>query len=184
MAYSYQSSIGSRGLMGQIYNIFGRHSSSRFDQRWEADKAIDDWRRDLVKQIDDYATEQKRIIEQTFKDQDKYFDDMREDFVATSIISERNEDAIEIDRLLRKCRTLKMELVELSFHSVDKQFIRFTPIKPSERMDQEELNSSKNGDGKVEQRSTQRTTTDSVLDTGLSSNSYSTSASATPTRMK
>jgi hypothetical protein len=170
--------------MSEIYDIFTRHHHSLIDQQWKANHAIDDWSTNLVQEIRDYASAQKRLVDQAYQKQQKHLDDMRDQFVEINNIYEDKKNTEEIKRLLDRCKTLKVELVELNFHPCGKEFIQITPIELSERIDQEELSSSKNGDGKFELKSTQKSTTDSVIDRGLSSNSYSTSTSATPTRMK
>jgi hypothetical protein len=184
MDYISQSSFGYAGSTSEIYSIFRHHQNSLFDQRQKANQAIDEWSSGLAQQIKDHAFEQKRLVDQAYENQRKYLDDMRENFVATKLIYDRNNDNKEIDRLLDKCRSLKGELVELNFDPREKDFIRVTPIELSERMDQQEFSSNKTENDKFEKLSTERAVAASLFDKGSTSSSYSTATSATSDRVK
>jgi hypothetical protein len=159
--------------VSQIYDIFRGHINSLFDRQSTANQAIDEWSIDLINQIRDHTRKQKHLVEEAYKTQRQYFETMRDQFVEINNIYERKNDTEEIKRLLEKCRTLQVELVNIKFASITKEFIEVTPVEPSDQMNQQQLNTGKSGDNKFENRSTGRNEIGSVNDKDLNSGSYS-----------
>jgi hypothetical protein len=184
MAYNYVSSFVYGGSRSEISYTFTKHTTSLYDLQRTANNAIDDWKNGLIKQIEDHAFEQKRLIEQARQKQEECLRDMRQQFVEINNIYEDKRNDEEIKRLLDKCRTLKVELVGLNFDPREKDFIRVTPIELSERMDQQEFSSNKTENDKFEKRSTEGAGAGSFFDKSSTSNSYSTATSATSDRIK
>jgi hypothetical protein len=159
--------------VSQIYDIFRGHINSLFDRQLEVNQAIDEWSTGLISQIREHAIQQKRLVEEAYRIQRKYFETMRDQFVETSRVYERKSDTEEIKRLLEKCRTLQMELVNIKFSSIHKDFIEVIPVEPPDQINQQELNTGKSGDNKFENQSTERNETGFVNDRDINSGSYS-----------
>lgn len=179
---SYLDTSGFKGSMSQIYDIFGGYTNSLFDRQLEVNQVIDKWCTGLISQIREHAIQQKRLVEEAYRIQRKYFETMRDQFVETSRVYERKSDTEEIKRLLEKCRTLQMELVNIKFSSIHKDFIEVIPVEPPDQINQQELNTGKSGDNKFENQSTGRSETGSAYDKDLNSGSYSKPTASTSER--
>jgi hypothetical protein len=155
---------------------------SLIDRQANANQVINNWSSDLMNQIGDHALKQKRLVEEAYKIQQKYLETMREQFLEINSIYQRKNDTEEIKRLLEKSRTLQMELVNIKFSSINKEFIEVTPVEPPDQMNQEELNTGKGGDNKFENQSTGRSETGSAYDKDLNSGSYSKPTASTSER--
>jgi hypothetical protein len=182
---SYLYTSGSRGSTGEIYDAFRRHTNSLYDLQSKANQAIDEWSSGLINEIREHAFKQKLIVQEAHKLHQKHLDDMRDQFLEINSIYEQKRNTEEIERLLEKCKTLEVELVNLTFPSINKEFIEVTVVEPSEQTDQKELNSRKTSDDKFEDRSMGRDDIGSIHDGNLNlSSSYSKSTALASDRIK
>jgi hypothetical protein len=129
--------------MNRIFDIFGTYLSSLSNQEAKARQALDDWSTALYRQIQDHVSQQRQLILKTYQIQREGLENMRQQFVDATIIYERSKKTEEIDRLLEKCKNLKVDLVKFGFYSRSTEFIQVTPVKLPELMDQDDFNSGK-----------------------------------------
>jgi hypothetical protein len=152
---TYRNVSSGAHAMNRIFEIFGSHLSSLANQETKAYQALDDWSSALYSQIRDHVSQQRQLILQTYEIQRNHLENIRKQFVDASIIYEQRKNTEEIDRILAKCKSLKVDLVKFDFYSRSTEFIQVTPVKLPELMDQDDFNS-----GKSEKPSTEREKTE------------------------
>jgi len=143
------------------------------DQQQKANQAIDDWSNGFIKQISDHAFKQRRLVDKAYNIHEEHLKNMRSQFVEINSIYERKNDTEEINRLLERCKNLKVDLVNIMFRSRNNEFIDVTVVEPTERMEPEELNPRKARDDKLVNQWLERDGTGSVYDNDFSSKTYS-----------
>ncbi len=158
--------------IGEIYNIFRRHLDSLFEEQSKANQAINDWSSNLMTQIGDHARKQILLVEEAYKKHEKHFENVRDQCVEIYRICERNNDTEEIKRLLEQCKTLKVNLVDLKFPLINKEFIEVTIIEPPKQMQQEEYHPVTTEDDKLKNRSIGDKGTASSYDSGSNFGSH------------
>jgi len=87
-------------------------------------------------------------------------------------ICEEKNNTEEIKRLLEQCKTLKVNLVDLKFPLINKEFIEVTIIEPPKQMQQEEYHSFTTEDDKLKSRSIEDNETGSAYDRGSNFGSH------------
>jgi hypothetical protein len=123
-------------------------------------------------QIGDHARKQILLVEEAYKKHEKHFENVRDQCVEIYRICERNNDTEEIKRLLEQCKTLKVNLVDLKFPLINKEFIEVTIIEPPKQMQQEEYHPVTTEDDKLKNRSIGDKGTASSYDSGSNFGSH------------
>lgn len=184
---SYQplSSFGSRGTISELYDTFRSHTDLLFEQKYKATQAVEDWANSLITQIRDHAKHQKNLIDEAYQNYRKHIEDMRGQYIEANSIYTRNGDTEEINRLLEKCKRFEITLVELNFQSKHTKFIEVTAIEPNKLTDNQDHNSLRTVNERLENPPIYSTDTrDSTnRDFGLNS-AYSNSHYTNPSRIK
>jgi hypothetical protein len=132
-----------------------------------------------MNQIRDYAREQRGLVEEAYKIHRKHLGDIRDQCIEINNICARKNDTEEIKRLLERCKTLKVNLVDLKFPSINKEFIEVTIIEPPKRLEQVESHPVTTEYDKLKNRSMGNNRTGSAYDPDLNFSSPSKSTATT-----
>jgi hypothetical protein len=163
----------------EIYDIFRRHLNSLLDEQSKANQAINDWCSTLMNQIGDHTRKQRSLVEEAYKIHEKHFEDIRDQSMEIYRLCERTNDTEEIKRLLERCKTLKVNLVDLKFPLINKEFIEVTIIEPPKRLEQVESHPVTTEYDKLKNRSMGNNGTGSAYDQDLNFSSPSKSTATT-----
>lgn len=172
------STSGYRSSIREIFDSFGRHRSSLENRKWEANRKIDNWSRELKAEIENHALEQKLLVEQAYKVHNEHLGKMREQFLELSSVYERTNNTEELNRLLDRLKTIKVALLDFKLSMISKEFIEVTTVEPTEQIDKEEYNSDETAVRRFEKLST-KGQTGSVHGTSFDSSTLSTSTAST-----
>jgi len=152
------------------------------DLQAKAYQEINEWSISLINQIKDHALKQRSLVLEAYNIHRKHLENMREQFVETNSIYERKNDTEEVNRLLERCKNLKVNIVNITYRSSDNEFMEVTIVEPSDGMEPEDPNPKKARDDKFENARPERDETGSAYDKDFKSSLYSYSTASASNR--
>lgn len=126
-------------LSYEISTIFNDHEKALKKLRNDTYQQVDDWNDELIQRIRNHTSKQKQCVNDFCDKWQKYFRDLREQYLANSQYV-RKDDKEDINRLLENCRKLNVKFVEFTFSSRDTAFIEVKPTEVPEQTAQEKHN--------------------------------------------
>lgn len=128
-----------------IHNVFNLFAKELSDKGQSLFKEIETWRNDLVRQIDDHAAKQKRLLEQEYRRQKTDIQNNREQRLSVGRRRDNNVEDKQINQLISQCKALKFELGVSEYPENSIPFIKF--------MTEEQVAQSKLSEAKAEKKS-------------------------------
>ncbi|CAF4279201.1 unnamed protein product [Adineta steineri] len=99
---------------------------------------INEWRENLICQIQKHIDKQKFLVEQEFKIQSNYLQIKHQEFLDTALIYEERKNREEVRQLLEQCHVLRFELSAFDY---SEQYIPFIQIKKEQQLIESKPNS-------------------------------------------
>ncbi|CAF1326706.1 unnamed protein product [Adineta steineri] len=115
----------------EIGNLFERHKKSLIDHKQNMINEINEWRENLICQIQKHIDKQKFLVEQEFKIQSNYLQIKHQEFLDTALIYEERKNREEVRQLLEQCHALRFELSAFDY---SEQYIPFIQIKKEQQL--------------------------------------------------
>ena len=129
----------------EISNLFERHAQALFDEKERRIHEIIEWKKNLIRQIEENVNVQKECLEMEWKNQMEYLRIKRQEFLDTALIYEQRKDREEVRQLLEQCHALKCQLGSLEYPEQSIPFIRIqNEKKSSPNTDEDQRKSTSN----------------------------------------
>jgi hypothetical protein len=112
--------------MAKIKNLFEQYNATLLEQKKKISEEITKWGSDLIREIEQHVTDQKKLLEQQFENQRRAIDAKRKQSMSDLAKEDKKRDSEEINRLLAECKDLKFELAALEYHNRKVDYIQVT----------------------------------------------------------
>ncbi|CAF0988937.1 unnamed protein product [Rotaria sp. Silwood1] len=102
-------------LETEIRHSFSHHIGRLCNQKWKIVDEITKWSSTLMSQIQEYVTQQRKLLEEVYEKKVCYLHIIRDRIVEQALIYEQKQDNEQINQLLSQLNTLKFELATLTY---------------------------------------------------------------------
>ena len=126
--------------------------------------AIEEWCAIRMDEIKEHTIQQRQLVYDAKETHQKHLENIRDQYLEINRICDQKNNTDEIRQLLEKCKSFKVNLVDLNFTPKSKDFIEVTIIEPPERLEHEESNLVTTEGDKLQSKLIERNTTGSVSD--------------------
>ena len=93
-----------------IRHIISRHIQTIFNTKWKLLDQITEWRNTMNKWIEEYATQQKELLEQHYAKKLTSLNTLRDLMLQQASTHQENKEIEQINQLVSQCDNLKVEL--------------------------------------------------------------------------
>lgn len=108
----------------EISDLFERHAQALFNEKQRMISELIEWKKNLIRQIEENVSVQNERLEIEWKKQFKYLQIKRQEFLDTALIYEQRKDREEVRQLLEQCHALKCQLGTWEYPEQSIPFIR------------------------------------------------------------
>ncbi|CAF2829298.1 unnamed protein product [Rotaria sp. Silwood2] len=102
-------------LETEIRHSFSHHIIMLCNQKWKIVEEITKWGTTLISQIQEYVTQQRKLLDEIYEKKVLYLDTIRDRILEQTLIYEQKTDNEEINQWLNQLNTLKVELATLAY---------------------------------------------------------------------
>ncbi|UJR21009.1 hypothetical protein I4U23_024109 [Adineta vaga] len=108
----------------EFRDLFERHSKTLLDQKLMMINEIDEWGNNLVHQVEQNLTRQKKLVEHEYQLQLNHLRQKHQEYLDTAFVYEEQKNREEIRLLLEQCHTLKLQLGSFDYPEQTIPFIQ------------------------------------------------------------
>lgn len=110
---SFDEIIKTKQWDTDIRHIINRHIKTLFERKWKLSDEITEWRKTMMTWIEEYVTQQKKLVEQQYAKKMTCLNALRDLMLQQASKYEENKDTEQINQLVNQCENLKIELATL-----------------------------------------------------------------------
>ena len=119
-----------------VLSTFDGHFSALKQRMKDADTDIFNWGSDLRLRIDAHVDQQRSLLQQYYRDEHKLLVCKEKELLQLESTYQREHQ--QLDRLLEKCRSLKLELFTIEYDTESIPFVKcMTPSEMAKRSERE-----------------------------------------------
>lgn len=107
--------LGLKQSDSYVHHIFHQYIQTLFMKKWQIVDAINDWSKTVMNQVQDHVTQQKKLVEEEYMKKVNNLNVIRDRVLEQISNYEQEKNIEQINQLISKCDTLKMELVTLVY---------------------------------------------------------------------
>ncbi len=112
--------------MAKIKSLFDQYNATLLEQKKKMSEEITKWGSDLIREITQHVTDQKKLLEEQFENQRRAIEAKRKQSMSDLAKHDKKKDSEEINRLLAECKDLKFELTTFEYYNRGVEYIQVT----------------------------------------------------------